>query len=289
MNKSWYPPPSRPRPVEGGLKARSARGAIARTWWSERFIAVLEDIGLGSRLQRGRTYARKGQVISLEVDPGSVTAEVQGSRVRPYRIRIGIPAFGKSEWAQVEQSLAENAWYTAKLLSGEMPDDIEDVFAGLGLSLFPATARELSLDCSCPDHAVPCKHLAATFYLLAESFDDDPFGILALRGRDRAALLANLRSRRGGPDPGAPAPPAETAGPGVPALADCLDRYYRLSGELPDLVPGLLSLEAPVHALLDQLPRVGLTVRGRPLVELLRPAYEAFSEPDGSGWTPPAE
>ena len=79
MNKSWYPPPSRPRPVEGGLKARSTRGAIARTWWSERFIAVLEDIGLGNRLQRGRTYARKGQVISLEVDPGSVTAEVQGS------------------------------------------------------------------------------------------------------------------------------------------------------------------------------------------------------------------
>jgi len=122
VNKSWYPPPSRPRPVEGGLKARSARGAIARTWWSERFIAVLEDIGLGNRLQRGRTYARKGQVISLEVDPGSVTAEVQGSRARPYRIRIGIPAFGKSEWAHVERSLAENAWYTAKLLSGETGD-----------------------------------------------------------------------------------------------------------------------------------------------------------------------
>ena len=178
--RGWYPPPSRPRPVEGGLKARSARGAIARTWWSERFIAVLEDIGLGNRLQRGRTYARKGQVISLEVDPGSVTAEVQGSRARPYRIRIGIPAFGKSEWAQVERSLAENAWYTAKLLSGEMPDDIEDVFAGLGLSLFPATAGELSLDCSCPDYAVPCKHLAATPSL----------GVLAL------SALAPCSSRR---------------------------------------------------------------------------------------------
>ena len=190
------PPPSRPRPVEGGLKARSTRGAIAQTWWSERFIAVLEDIGMGNRLQRGRSYARKGQVISLEVDPGSVTAEVQGSRARPYRVRIGIPAFGKAEWAQVERSLADNAWYAATLLSGEMPDDIEDVFAGLGLSLFPATARELSLDCSCPDHAVPCKHLAATFYLLAESFDDDPFAILAWRGREREDLLANLAAAR---------------------------------------------------------------------------------------------
>ena len=106
------------------------------------------------------------------------------------------PAFGKSEWAQVEQSLVENAWYTAKLLSGEMPDGIEDVFAGLGLSLFPASARELSLDCSCPDYAVPCKHLAATFYLLAESFDDDPFAILAWRGREREDLLANLAAAR---------------------------------------------------------------------------------------------
>src|SRR6202453_1720838 len=77
-----------------------------------------------------------------------------------------------------------------------MPDDIEDVFAGLGLSLFPVTARELSLDCSCPDHAVPCKHLAATFYLLAEAFDDDPFAILAWRGRDREDLLANLAAAR---------------------------------------------------------------------------------------------
>ncbi len=100
---SWFPPPSRPRPVEGGLKARSTRGAIARTWWSERFIEVLEDIGIGNRLQRGRTYARKGQVISLDVDPGSVTAQVQGSRPRPYRVRIGIPAFGKAEWAQAER------------------------------------------------------------------------------------------------------------------------------------------------------------------------------------------
>ena len=181
----WFPPPSHPRPVEGGLKARSTRGAIGQTWWSERFIEVLEDIGIGNRLQRGRSYARKGQVISMEVDPGSVTALVQGSRPRPYRVRIGIAAFDKTEWAQVEGALSTDAWYTATMLAGEMPDDIEDVFAGVGLSLFPAQARELSLDCSCPDRAVPCKHLAATFYLLAESFDEDPFAILAWRGRER--------------------------------------------------------------------------------------------------------
>jgi uncharacterized Zn finger protein len=114
---NWYPPRWRPRAVEGGLKARSTRGAIARTWWSERFIEVLECIGLGNRLLRGRSYARTGQVISLDVSPGSVTAQVQDSRARPYRVRIGIAAFGKSEWAQAEQALAGNAWYAVTLLS----------------------------------------------------------------------------------------------------------------------------------------------------------------------------
>lgn len=100
MSSTWYPPPSRPRPVEGGIKARSTRGAIAQTWWSERFIAVLEDIGLGNRLQRGRSYARKGQVISLQVDAGLVTALVQGSRARPYRSPSwrGVAASGRICW-----------------------------------------------------------------------------------------------------------------------------------------------------------------------------------------------
>lgn len=267
MSSGWYPPPSRPRPVDGGLKARSARGAIGQTWWSERFIAVLEDIGLGNRLQRGRSYARKGQVISLDVGPGSVTAQVQGSRARPYRIRIGIPAFDKSQWAQVEQSLAENAWYTAKMLSGEMPDDIEDVFAALGLALFPATARELSMDCSCPDRAVPCKHLAATFYLLAESFDDDPFAILAWRGRDREDLLANLAAARS-----AAPPAADRAEQGARPLLDCLDSYYGWQADAR--VPSPPS--TPPTALLDQLPDTPVAVRKRPLTELLRPAYDAL-------------
>jgi len=262
-----FAPRSRPRAVEGGLKARSARGAIARTWWSERFIEVLDGIGMGNRLQRGRSYARMGQVISLEVGPGSVTAQVQGSRARPYRVRIGIAAFGKSEWAQAEHAFAGNAWYTAMLLSGEMPDDIEDVFAGLGLSLFPATARELSLDCSCPDHAVPCKHLAATFYLLAESFDDDPFAILAWRGRERADLLANLRAARCDGSPAADRGEQQ----GRP-LADCLDSYFAPQAETRAPSPPVTSSTA----LLDQLPDVTVTVRDRPLTELLRPAYLAL-------------
>jgi uncharacterized Zn finger protein len=263
-------PPSRARPVEGGIKARSKRGAIGQSWWSARFIQELESIGVGGRLGRGRAYARAGQVISLRAGAGSVEADVQGSRPRPYQVRIGITMFGKREWSQVEQAMADSAWYAAKLLAGEMPTDIEEVFGSVGLALFPASLRELSMDCSCPDHEVPCKHLAAVLYLLAESFDDDPFGVLALRGRDRETLLYNIRTRRGDDAPG-----TEPEGDaGAPALADCLDRYFSTGGELPALAGGA----APVDALLDQLPAVEVTVRGRPLVELLRPAYRALAD-----------
>lgn len=265
----WFPPPSKPLPVEDGIRARSKRGAIAQTWWSERFIEVLESIIVGGRLQRGRTYARKGQVIDLTLDAGAVTARVQGSRPRPYRVRIGLTAFGKAEWATVCQALADHAWYTAKLLAGEMPPDIEDVFTSVGLSLFPASAEELSMDCTCPDWSVPCKHLAAVFYLLAESFDEDPFGILAWRGRERDDLLATLSALRTG---GVTAGRAEQPGDAAVPLERCLDSFFAAPAEVPRRAPA----DTPTDAVLDEAPPVDLTVRRTPLADLLRPAYQAL-------------
>lgn len=267
----WFPSPSRPRAVEGGIKARSKRGAIAQTWWSERFIGVLESIGVGGRLDRGRNYARAGQVVELSVAPGAVTATVQGSRAKPYRVRIGLTAFDKTEWTQVSQALADNAWYTAKLLAGEMPEDIEDVFASVGLSLFPATARDLSMDCSCPDWGVPCKHLAAVFYLLAESFDTDPFAILGWRGRDREDLLATLNALRSGSR--SAAEHTEGDGAAVP-LADVVPTYFSLQGTIPLRGPA----QTRSDSVLDQLPAMELAIRGRNIVELLRPAYLTLGE-----------
>jgi uncharacterized Zn finger protein len=279
----WWPPASRPRAVEGGLKARSTRGAIAQTWWSGRFIAVLESIIVGGRLQRGRNYARRGQVLSMDVTAGLVSALVQGSRVQPYRVRIGLDAFGQPEWAAAERALAGSAWYSAKLLAGEMPEDIEDVFAELGLALFPASATELSMYCSCPDWQVPCKHIAAVFYLLAEAFDDDPFRILAWRGREREELLAGLHAARGALTPGQAGPAGAPAAAGPPAtagaaLADCLGSFFALPAPLPVTSPPAASSAS----ILDQLPELRLAVRGRPLPELLHPAYAAFRAPRGT-------
>jgi hypothetical protein len=159
--------------------------------------------------------------------------------------------------------MAANAWYAAKLLSGEMPTDIEELFARVDLSLFPRSARELDMDCTCPDRAVPCKHMAAVFYLLAEAFDDDPFLILAWRGREREDLLTLVASQRLGA-----VGDDRDSGTLVPALSDCLGSYF--TGHPLTLPQSPASLGPGV---LDQLPPLALPVRGRPLLEALRPAY----------------
>jgi uncharacterized Zn finger protein len=195
----WWPPASKPIVVEGGVTARSKRGEIGGTWWSRRFITVLETFGIGSRLQRGKRYARAGQVLSLEIVSGQVRASVQGSRSKPYRVFIETEILTDSEWGGIEDIMASRAVFLAKLLSGEMPEEIEEAFVESSTTLFPASDDDLVSACSCPDWENPCKHVAAVFYLMAESFDDDPFLIFAWRGRDKERLLAELRARRHGP------------------------------------------------------------------------------------------
>ncbi|MGC9670799.1 SWIM zinc finger family protein [Planosporangium sp. 12N6] len=272
---------ARPRRVSGGIKARSARGAIGESWWSRRFIAVLESFALGTRLTRGRAYARAGQVLSLTVAPGTVTASVQGSRPDPYAVTVGLQPFPEPVWSRVEEALAAQALFGAQLLAGEMPPEIEDVFAEAGAPLFPESMKDLRLACSCPDWSVPCKHLAATFYLLAEAFDTDPFQILYWRGRDRDTLLARLRALRGGTDAAAgPAPAASPAVPvgaataladlGTPPLAQTLDRFWVSPVPLPQRPP---TLDVEPDLLLRQLPVPGPELGGAELAEALRAHY----------------
>jgi uncharacterized Zn finger protein len=286
MAGSWddWPPPSRPRRVEGGIRARSRRGQIGESWWSGRFVAILESLGMGPRLGRGRAYARAGQVLDLGVAAGTVSARVQGSRPRPYRVSIGLARFGEADWAQVESALAARALYSAKLLAGEMPLQIEEVFASCGLSLFPERAQDLAMSCSCPDWAVPCKHIAATFYLLAEAFDADPFLILAWRGRARDDLLARLRELRAltGSDTGSDTVerPGEAHRFGLavedPPLAEQLDRFWASRGDLAAArAPAAQAVAADV--LVRQLDPSLIELRGRDLGTLLTPAYHIMA------------
>lgn len=279
----WYSS-SGPRAVEGGLKARTTRGDIGSTWWSRRFLDVLESFAMGGRLARGRTYARKGQVISLEVQPGVVTARVQGSRVPPYGVSIGLPVFGDPVWATAEVALSEQALPSAKLLAGEVPPELEELFGRAGAPLFPQSPEELEQSCSCPDFAVPCKHLAATFYLLAEAFDTDPFLILKWRGRDRETLLRRLRELRGdessvdGAREPAEAPWAAGAALALgdlPGPDDRPDLFWSPPPPLPAR-PSVLAVESDL--LIRQLPTPDATLGGQTLVDQLREAYRRFGE-----------
>ncbi len=183
---------SRPRKARGGIKAQSRRGGFGQSWWAGRWMEVLEGFDLGARLTRGRSYARRGQVLSINVEEGAVTARVQGSRARPYRVEIRVETLHGSDWKRLITALLERPVFAAKLLSGQMPESIEDVFEDVGLSLFPERSNDLETDCSCPDWSNPCKHVAAVYLLLGEEFDRDPFLIFKLRGAEREKLVGEV-------------------------------------------------------------------------------------------------
>ncbi len=177
---------------------------FGQTWWSRRWIQALEDLGAAytTRLPRGRTYARQGRVTLQTVEAGRIVGAVQGSRVAPYVVELRLPAFDDGTWQSIVAALAGRVRHAAALLEGRMPEDIDEVLGDRGVSLFPGPG-ELLTRCTCPDFANPCKHVAAVHYVLAATFDEDPFLLPALRGRDRDALLAALRSARAGAGAGA--------------------------------------------------------------------------------------
>ena len=170
--------------------------AIAREWWAQRWIDVLESFGFRQRMARARNYAKDGNVLSLEFHSASVVAVVMGSAPEPYNVRFQIEPFTDEQWGYIVESLAEQALFSAKLLSGEMPQNIEEVFTANGLSLFPFNQFDIISECDCPDPVNPCKHIGAVYYLLGDRFGDDPFVLFQLRGRNKTEIIQALRNRR---------------------------------------------------------------------------------------------
>lgn len=243
--------------VQDGIKARSKRGAFAKQWWAQRWLSVLEGFNLGARLQRGRTYARGGQVLGIDVTPGRVEARVQGSRRDPYRVSIAMKPYSADERARFAAALAASPLHLAKLLAGEMPQDVEDVLAKEGVSLFPTRQSDLETECSCPDWSNPCKHIAAVYYLLGEEFDRDPFLLLQVRGMSRDDLVGGASAR----------PPEDEPKPAVRS-----DNFWE--GERPSL--DLIGDVDPRGrlALLDRLGPFPFWRGERPLADAVAPILE---------------
>src|SRR5918997_6112836 len=258
--------------VDGGIAVRAKRGKIGEQWWSRRFVDILEQICDGGRLARGRTYARKGQVIDFALSSGRVVGRVQGSRPDPYTVTLTIDAYDDAQWTTISSALGAQALFRAALLAGDMPHEIVEAFDGLGLPLFPA---QIDMACSCPDWSIPCKHASAVLYVLAEAFDDDPFLVLAWRGRARDELLGALRAT---PEPAEEIDPLAVED--VPLDARLAD-FYAPAISLSRLREPPARGTAPPGLLLRALDPPPIRVRHIPLHDLLRPAYRDLADPPG--------
>jgi uncharacterized Zn finger protein len=275
------PPPNTP-PIQrkDGIRARSQRGSFATNWWAERWIQALEKVVATGRLNRGRTYARAGQVISLEEAKGAVQARVQGTRPQPYKVTIRLKPLSDKQWNKVIDALAGQALFAAQLLAGEMPQEIDGVFAAAGSSLFPATEGELETECSCPDWANPCKHVAATHYILAEQLDEDPFLLFRLRGRSQEQVLAALRARRSDVAQVGEESPAAGGDQSAPRLDADLEQFWRMGGgtAASTQTPIQVSIKPPATPL-PLLKRLGQPpFLDESLEQALGPAYRGMQQ-----------
>jgi uncharacterized Zn finger protein len=231
----------------------------------------MESIGVARRLERGKRYARAERVLTVSIEPGRVTADVQGSRYDPYHVELFLRVFTAEEWERAVEALASQALFAAKLLSGEMPENIEDLFSEIHLPLFPASTRELEMSCSCPDEVVPCKHVAALYYVLAERLDEDPFLLFRWRGKSRELLLREIRRRRAAEASGRPVARAEAS------LEESMDHFWKL-GEGFEAIPIVV---APPTVSASLLKRLGLPEFWKPHPEIrgaLERLYDKVTE-----------
>ncbi|WP_016932093.1 SWIM zinc finger family protein [Rhodococcus sp. R1101] len=173
------------RRIDGGIEARTKRGAIGRSWWSKELISVMEELAEKGRLTRGRAYARAGQVISMRLEPGAAVGEVQGSQLTPFTSVVRVRTLDEDAVRELVTLVRSSPGMLARLAAGILPEE-------LGSSLLPRRAGELDFECTCPDDGWPCKHAAAVGYLLAEHVDDQPLAVLTLRGVDLATLIGGI-------------------------------------------------------------------------------------------------
>ncbi|WP_414545953.1 SWIM zinc finger family protein [Nostoc sp. CCY0012] len=169
----------------------------SREWWSQKWLELLDAYRFKKRLERARNYSRQGNVLSIEFKGAKVLAKVQGSEVEPYKVSLSLDHFSEEEWSYVIETMSQKAIFAAKLLAGEMPQNIEEVFTKNGLSLFPFTLSDVHSKCSCPDKANPCKHIGAVYYQLGDRFSEDPFVLFQLRGLTKEQIISDLRHLRG--------------------------------------------------------------------------------------------
>jgi uncharacterized Zn finger protein len=177
-----------------GIRAQGLKSSAHTSWWAKRWIKSLETMRLGARLGRGKQYALSGQVTSLQIQGPEVTAEVQGSRPDPYKVKLSFNALGDEGYCRVVKSLKKNPMLIGRLFTNDLPMEMEELLQKEDVSLFPAGKLpskegqkprfDVTMSCNCPDWARPCKHIVSIMLLLCEEISLRPSTLLALRGLD---------------------------------------------------------------------------------------------------------
>ena len=182
--------------TNSGITAIGDDGLGQQPWWVEQWMELINGYRFKKRLERAWGYAREGNVTSIRFEGRRVHARVQGTGEDPYKVKLWLDVLNDEDWGYVLEALAQKARWSAQLLAGIMPSDIERAFAASGKRLFPFKLQEVRSECTCPDKANPCKHISAVYFLMGDRFSEDPFVLFQLRGRNRAKLLEDLAERR---------------------------------------------------------------------------------------------
>ena len=162
---------------------------LARTWWGIAWNDNMESYSdYENRIGRGRSYVRNGAVLDLKIEKGVVNALVQGSRTKPYEVTIEIDPLGDKVWSKIKKECEGKIDSLQDLLEGKFPEALSDLFTAKGKGLFPAP-KEISMDCSCPDWAVMCKHVASVFYGIGARLDQEPELFFTLRNVNMEELI----------------------------------------------------------------------------------------------------
>lgn len=165
---------------------------FGNTWWGSRWLLSLTHIDYENRIPRGATYARAGAVREIKVKGNVISAKVEGRRPRPYSVTIIVPPFFPEDVERLIQGIMERPDIVSKLLKHELDPAVMDIASECGLKIFPEKWTDFKMQCSCPDWAVPCKHLAAVIYMMSREIDNNPFLVFTIHNVD---LLEELKKR----------------------------------------------------------------------------------------------
>jgi uncharacterized Zn finger protein len=175
---------------------------FGKTWWGQQWLNSLTNIDYSNRLPRGSAYARNGSVASIAINQNAIAAKVKGSQPKPYDVTIIIPPFFEPEIKKLIKAISEKPVIVSKLLNHVLDTELLSIAGRSGLKIFPNQWTDFKMQCSCPDWAVPCKHLAAVIYKVSVEIDNNPFLVFNLHGVDLPLELKkeNIYIRQQGSD-----------------------------------------------------------------------------------------